>query len=802
MLFGILKDLLRERVGKTARRKRAIQEGPTSSVPRASEADWRRTLELMPNFAEAHTNLGVILKNANRLAEAEAAFRCALNLQADNVVALYNLGIVLAETHRSWEAELAYRAAIKFLPNFVEAHNNLGVVLMDTQHLGEAEAAFQRALELRPTFAEAQKNLGIILAKTKRRAEVEADCRNALALTPDSADAHIRLGVVLMEAMRLPEAEAAFRNAISLQGDNAVALYNLGIILRVSGRQWEAEWALRGALELQPNFVEVLYNLGIVLSQANRLLEAEMAYRGALKLQPDHVDAHNNLGVILRRHSQRLPEAEAAFRRAITLKPDHEAAHKNLEITLKEIERLSQAEAACRSTLEQKPDLAAAHYKLGLTLMALGKLDEAMVSFKQALVIEPHHADAHHKLGVGFSRQNRMEEAIACYRQAISVKPGFAKAMADLGAAYFLREDLPQAVTWNLAALAIEPQQIEANQNMALILLQKGARDEAKQHLDRASAGQAVNIEYAANQIRTVLILWTTQMGNLPTTEFLFPATVNTRVYWVIGSDRDDQSDNLPDHDLVFNAMGDPDLIGESIGPVTRFAQVCAKPLLNHPEKVARTARNNLPALLAGIEGIIVPAVWRFANRSDWDESIVDQLPLLIRPVTSHGGVDLELVTTADELAQRRAAQRGPVYVCRFVDFRSADSWYRKYRIIFVDRKPYPYHLAIAQKWMVHYYTAEMESCPWKLEEETRFLQDPEAVLGPVGMAAIQTIGERMDLEYSGIDFSLMADKRMLVFEANPTMLVHPETIGGPLEHKNRYVFRIQDHFGEVLKRF
>jgi hypothetical protein len=217
---------------------------------------------------------------------------------------------------------------------------------------------------------------------------------------------------------------------------------------------------------------------------------------------------------------------------------------------------------------------------------------------------------------------------------------------------------------------------------------------------------------------------------------------------------------------------------------------------------VARTARNNLPALLAGIEGITVPAVWRFANSIDWDESVVDHLPLLIRPVTSHGGVDLELVTTADGLARRRAAQRGPVYVCRFIDFRSADSWYRKYRIIFVDRKPYPYHLAIAQKWMVHYYTAEMESCPWKLDEETRFLQEPEAVLGPVGMQAIQTIGQRMDLEYSGVDFSLMADKRILVFEANPTMLVHPENIAGPLDHKNRYVFRIQDHFEEMLKQF
>ena len=55
-------------------------------------------------------------------------------------------------------------------------------------------------------------------------------------------------------------------------------------------------------------------------------------------------------------------------------------------------------------------------------------------------------------------------------------------------------------------------------------------------------------------------------------------------------------------------------------------------------------------------------------------------------------------------------------------------------------------------------------------------------------MEALRSIGARIDLEYAGIDFSIMEDKQILVFEANPTMLVHPERIGGPVEHKNVYV--------------
>ena len=48
---------------------------------------------------------------------------------------------------------------------------------------------------------------------------------------------------------------------------------------------------------------------------------------------------------------------------------------------------------------------------------------------------------------------------------------------------------------------------------------------------------------------------------------------------------------------------------------------------------------------------------------------------------------------------------------------------------------------------------------------------------------------------------TLMPDGRLLVFEANPTMLVHPEIIDGPLAHKNAYVRSIYDAFEGLLGR-
>ena len=67
-----------------------------------------------------------------------------------------------------------------------------------------------------------------------------------------------------------------------------------------------------------------------------------------------------------------------------------------------------------------------------------------------------------------------------------------------------------------------------------------------------------------------------------------------------------------------------------------------------------------------------------------------------------------------------------------------------------------------------------MASQPRFRDEECRFLDDMPAVLGAVAMAALTRIGETLGLEYAGIDFGLAADGRVLLFEANATMILVP----------------------------
>ena len=158
----------------------------------------------------------------------------------------------------------------------------------------------------------------------------------------------------------------------------------------------------------------------------------------------------------------------------------------------------------------------------------------------------------------------------------------------------------------------------------------------------------------------------------------------------------------------------------------------------------------------------------------------------------------LTLVRTWAEMEALDPA--GGLYATEFHDFSSpSDGLFWKYRTIFVDRRPYRYHLAISDDWLVHYDTSGSRDHEARLAEELRFLEAPEASLGPTAYAAIAKVGRRLDLDYAGINFGILPDGRAVVFEANATMVVHPEAEGA-LVHKNPYVERITSAFQALIE--
>lgn len=376
--------------------------------------------------------------------------------------------------------------------------------------------------------------------------------------------------------------------------------------------------------------------------------------------------------------------------------------------------------------------------------------------------------------------------------------------LCNIATAYFMQGNYPYAEHWYKLVLAFNPDFAIAHMNLTAIYMETGRTVEAQICRERAYQSQRVFIEHEGNPQHRVLILYAGKAsGNIPF-ETLLPTQTCCRIKYVIDYAAEAEDKNLPPYDLVFNAIGEPDIVVSMADRLQHFMNFCSRPLLNPPKVVERTQRHRLSALLEGIQNVVVMPCVRVENQNLSNVVPADSglaFPLLIRPVGSHGGDGLELCDTVQVLKDKAAAIDKICYLTQYADYKSTDGYYRKYRMIYVDREPFPYHLAISTSWKVHYQSADMQQHDWRIEEERRFLEHPLAVLGEGAMSAISQIGQRLDFDYGGIDFALLPEGKVLVFEANPTMLVHREANLGKLAYKNIHVQRIVDAFARLLTR-
>ncbi len=400
---------------------------------------------------------------------------------------------------------------------------------------------------------------------------------------------------------------------------------------------------------------------------------------------------------------------------------------------------------------------------------ALCQFEAAADEFGHVDALWPEHAAVLVNRALCLAEADRLEEAEACLRRALMIDRRSAAALANLGAV-LVRLERPEEARRHLeAALALRPDLAAVHRNLAGIL---AASDPAaaRSHRDAAYRDRSILLAPSARPQRRVLILVAADAGNVPL-RHLLPRDCNTLVEWYVEYARADETP--PACDVAFNAIGDPDLAPDIPDMVHHVLTTRGLRLLNDPARVAQTRRDRLPTLLAGIEGAVLPPVLRHLASDGSAITAIGRMgidcPVLVRPFASHGGAGLRIATGPVELPE------GDTYLMPFIDYAGPDGWYRKYRVIFVDGIAYPYHLAISPRWLVHYWTAGMDTDAERRAEEQRFLADPAGALGAVATDALTAIGRRLGLDYCGIDFSVLRDGRLLVFEANAPMLVHGE---------------------------
>jgi tetratricopeptide (TPR) repeat protein len=223
----------------------------------ASEASYRRALEIKPDFGESQLNLAALLGDRGFSAEAAELFRLALRLYPEQAGLRAHNGLgALMQKQGDLEGALGHlQQAVSIDPQFPEAQNNLGVVFEGLGRIDDARAAFERTLEISPDYALAHRNLAGILQRQGDAAGAVAHLLRALVLDPEMAEARLKLGAIYAGQGRLAESAREFETLLELAPDLPVAHYNLGRVLGAMGQTERARFHLQRVLVLDPEYV-------------------------------------------------------------------------------------------------------------------------------------------------------------------------------------------------------------------------------------------------------------------------------------------------------------------------------------------------------------------------------------------------------------------------------------------------------------------------------------------------------------------------------------------------------------------
>ena len=167
----------------------------------------------------------------------------------------------------------------------------------------------------------------------------------------------------------------------------------------------------------------------------------------------------------------------------------------------------------------------------------------------------------------------------------------------------------------------------------------------------------------------------------------------------------------IPEHDIAFVAVCESDNTRFLLHQLDEIMHHWPRPFINQPSRIARLSRDIVSEQLACAYRTVVSDAHRM-NRQEaltLVNSGTESFPMIARPVNSHAGIGLSKIEHCNEAIDYLESQKADeFFIAPFIDYRSLDGMYRKYRVVMIEGKPFAAHMAISQHWMVHYLNADM----------------------------------------------------------------------------------------------
>ncbi len=283
-----------------------------------------RALEIKPDDAQAHSNLGLAYQRIGKLELAERHFRESIDLDATKPVVWNSLGNVLRERGQAADAVKAYESTLKANGNYPECWANLSKALVD---LGEYERAFQavsRALQIDPTVPDFHNQIAEVFRKGSKFNQAISAYKKSLELNPSLYESMLGLATVYRESEDPESALAVLNRLIELEPRHAKAYTVLGVLKEQMGEAEAAADCFKRSIELAPDVVSPHWHLSQIKgrkSTGDEILALER-FQGLDGLsRQDRKHLYFGLGAAYDQQGQ-VDKAFAAWRTANQLKAE------------------------------------------------------------------------------------------------------------------------------------------------------------------------------------------------------------------------------------------------------------------------------------------------------------------------------------------------------------------------------------------------------------------------------------------------------------------------------------------------
>ncbi|MBM4358306.1 MAG: tetratricopeptide repeat protein, partial [Deltaproteobacteria bacterium] len=457
----------------------------------AAEKSFGEALKIDSQSEEALVGNGELLYEAGRFSDSLARFEAAKSANPNSLLAAIGIAKVKMGQELVKEALSDLQALNERTPDPLVGYW-LGRAYLMLGKRDDAEKVYRKAVEkggAASGVVRAYVALADLLASRAKPDEAAKVLEEAATKLPNSFDLHMAKGEVAINASRLNEAKDEFGKALAIDDQNLAPMFKLGVTHRKAREYDDAKAQFEKVAAADTNYPGLALEWGLWYSETGKTEDALKMYQDALAKAPEDIDLKLRVGStqVLNGQSKEaikhledvytkrrgspdvnyflgrayLDEGDASkglpfLRTAARNEPNRADYQLYLGWAAGDANQASEAERAIEAALELDATLADAYWQRGLNLQRKGKVDEALKDLLLAVEKKPDRFEAYAALAICYGELTQQDAALDAWRMAVAGR------------------DIPE---WHY--------------RFAKLLLTKGTKEEAAEHLEKAVDGVA-----------------------------------------------------------------------------------------------------------------------------------------------------------------------------------------------------------------------------------------------------------------------------------------------------------------------